>query len=192
MGDMGELTIRISDKVLKVAGAILGALFLVWGFSHLWSSGVFRPKYQIQIFVPEAEGVCVGAPVRLDGMPIGSVSRVELASNSTDSARRIEIVLRVEKRFQNMIHEDSNASLLREGLLGERYVDIHRGFAGLPMNAGGETRVVPVSDVTLTDCIDVVGKKSGCQSVATNSPRAKSPASTRTPATPESELTRRA
>ncbi|SRR5216684_710259 len=183
-GPMAEITIRISDKVLKVAGAILGALFLVWGFSHLWSSGVFRPKYQIQIFVPEAEGVRVGAPVRLDGMPIGSVSRVELASNSTDSARRIEIVLRVEKRFQNMIHEDSNASLLREGLLGERYVDIHRGFVGLPMNAGGEIRVVPVKEVTLTDFINVIGKKAGCQKGENNSPDAKSPASTKKPPTP--------
>src|SRR5260370_3012296 len=170
MGDMGEISIRFSDKVLKVAGAILGALFLVWGFSHLWSSGVFRAKYQIQIFVHEAEGVCVGAPVRLDGMPIGSVSRVELASNSTDSARRIEIVLRVEKRFQNMIHEDSNASLLREGLLGERYVDIHRGFAGLPINPGGEIRGVPVKEVTLTDFIHIIGHKPGRPYADTNSP----------------------
>ncbi len=172
---MAEITIRISDKVLKVAGVVLGAFFLVWGFSYLWSSGVFRPKYQVQMFVPEAAGVRVGATVRLDGMPIGSVSRVELAPNSADSTRRIEIMLRIEKRFQNMIREDSNASLVTDGLLGERYVNIQRGFAGPPINAGGEIRVVPVKQATLMDFLDAIGKKTGCRNEQDNSPGAKSP-----------------
>jgi ABC-type transporter Mla subunit MlaD len=86
---MPEITIRISDKALKIVLAALGTIFLVWGFVHLWSLGTFRPKYQIQMFVPETKGVQVGATVRLDGMPIGSVSRVELADGSTDLNRRI-------------------------------------------------------------------------------------------------------
>ena len=71
-----EITIRVSDKALNAAGVLLGAVFLLWGFSQLWSSGVLRPKYQIQMFVPESAGAQVGAPVRLDGMPVGSVSVV--------------------------------------------------------------------------------------------------------------------
>ena len=39
------------------------------------------------------------------------MSKVELADKSTDSNRRIEVVLRIEKRFQNMISDDSTASL---------------------------------------------------------------------------------
>jgi hypothetical protein len=71
-----EITIRVSDKALKAAGVLLGAVFLLWGFSQLWSSGVLRPKYQIQMFVPESAGAQGAAPVRLDGMPVGSVSVV--------------------------------------------------------------------------------------------------------------------
>jgi ABC-type transporter Mla subunit MlaD len=178
---MAEITIRISDKALKVAGVILGAVFLVWSFSQVWSLGAFRPKYQIQMFVPEAEGVRVGTLVRLDGMPIGNASRVKLVANSADSARRIEIVLRIEKRFQNMIHEDSYASLVRGGLLGERYVSIQRGFSGPPINAEGEIRVVPVKEATLTDLINALGKNAGCQNEQNSSPNGRSPIAAKKP-----------
>jgi len=161
---MAEITIRISDRILKIAGMALAALFLFWGFSHLWESGVFRAKYQLRLYVPAAQDLHVGAPVKLDGMQVGTVSSIGLATNSADSNRRIEVLLRIEKRFQNMIREDASAALLTEGLLGGRIVNIQRGFAGPPINAEGEIRVVPVKDITFTDFLEVLGKKAGCQS----------------------------
>jgi ABC-type transporter Mla subunit MlaD len=166
---MGEITIRISDKALKVALVVLGVLFLVWGFGF-WSSGAFRPTYQIQMFVPEATGVLVGASVRLDGMPIGRVSRVELADKPSDSNRKIRLVLRIEKRFQNMIPDDSTASLVSSSILGDRNVSIQRGFAGSPINSGGEIRVVQVKEATLTDFINAIEKRVDCQNEDKNSP----------------------
>jgi phospholipid/cholesterol/gamma-HCH transport system substrate-binding protein len=176
---MAEITIRISDKVLKAALVVLGAIFLVWGFSHLWSSGAFHPKYKIQMFVPEAEGVRVGASVRLDGMPIGSVSSVELAHNSADSTRRIEVILRIEKRFQNMIRDDSTASLITGGLLGDRYINVQRGFTSPPISSGGEIRVVPVKETTFTDFVGAIKKIADCQNEEKNSSDSKSPISTK-------------
>jgi len=82
------------------------------------------------MFVPEAKGVQVGSSVRLDGISVGRVRSVKLADKLADSNRRIEVELRIEKRFQNMISEDSTASLLADGLLGNSYVNITRGFAG--------------------------------------------------------------
>jgi ABC-type transporter Mla subunit MlaD len=171
---MAEIVIRISDRVLKVAGALLIVLFLLWGFSHLWQSGALRAKYQLRLFVPAAQDLHVGAAVRLDGMPVGTVISVELAPNSADSSRRIEVVLRIEKRFENLIREDSSAALMTESLLGGKAVNIQRGFAGAPVSAGGEIRVVPVKEVTFTDFLDVLGKKAGCQNEVNNSADAKS------------------
>jgi hypothetical protein len=98
---MAEITIRISDKALKLSSVVFGAILVVWGLSHLLSSGVLEPKYQILMYVPDAEAVRVGAPVLLDGMSVGSISKVELASKSADSNRRIEVDLRIMKRFQD-------------------------------------------------------------------------------------------
>jgi ABC-type transporter Mla subunit MlaD len=159
---MADIIIRVPDKAVKAAGDLLGAVLLFWGFSQLWASGVLRPKYHIQMFVPESAGVRVGAPVRLDGLPVGSVSVVSLAGNSADSNRRIEVELRIEKRFEDLIRNDSAATLVTEGLLGGRYVNIHRGFGGSPIPPGGEIRVVPVKEMTLTDFIGVLGKAGNC------------------------------
>lgn len=41
---MAEITIRISDRALKLSGALLGVALLALGFSHLWSLGALRPK----------------------------------------------------------------------------------------------------------------------------------------------------
>lgn len=150
---MAEITIRISDKTLKVVGAFVVVL-LLWGFSHFRSTGLFHPKYEISVFVPETQGVHVAAPVRLDGMPVGTVSRVELAGNPANSSRSIEVRLRIGKRFQNMIRQDSKASLVSDGLLGERYVSIQRTFKGAPINAGGEIDFLPAKEVSLSDFAD--------------------------------------
>jgi ABC-type transporter Mla subunit MlaD len=144
------------------------------GLSHLLSSVALEPKSQILMYVPEAEAVRVGAPVLLDGMSVGSISKVELASKSADSNRRIEVDLRIKKRFQAMIRDDSCASLLRGGLLGDRYVNIRRGFAGPPINSGGEIRVLPVKELSLTDFIDAIGKKSDCRDEEKGLPEHKS------------------
>ena len=145
---MGGITIRISDKTLKVALIVLCAILLALGASFLSATGVFQPKYQIVMFVPDAEGLHAGAPVKLDGVPIGNVRIVEFADKSAGSNRSIELVLRIDKRFQNVIRDDSSASLVRGGPHGDRYVSVQRGFSGPSINPGGEIRVLPVKEVT--------------------------------------------
>jgi ABC-type transporter Mla subunit MlaD len=145
---MPGITIRISDKTLKVALILLCGILLTLGASFLSATGVFQPKYQILMFVPEAEGLHVGAPVKMDGVPIGNVRIVEFAAKSADSNRSIELVLQIEKRFQNVIRNESSASLVRGGPLGDRYVSVQRGFSGPSINPEAEIRVLPVKEVT--------------------------------------------
>jgi phospholipid/cholesterol/gamma-HCH transport system substrate-binding protein len=123
---MAEITIRVSDRVLRITGILLGGTVLVWVFFYLWSSGVFVPKYRLRMYVPEVAGIAIGAPIQLDGIEIGTVDKVRLAQVSASPERRIELVLRIEKRYQNEIRSDSNATLTTEGLLGNRCVSIRR------------------------------------------------------------------
>jgi phospholipid/cholesterol/gamma-HCH transport system substrate-binding protein len=57
-----------------------------------------------------------------------------------DKNKNIEVVMRVDKRYQSDILTDSTASLVTEGLLGNRYVNITRGFTGTPI---GDAGVIP-------------------------------------------------
>src|ERR1700683_1582660 len=109
---MAEITIRVSNRALRGALVMLGAILIAGAFFNLWSSGVLRPKYQIEMFIPDAERVRAGAAVTMDGVPVGSVSEVALANNSAGSNRRIDVGLRIEKRFQSMIRDDSTAALV--------------------------------------------------------------------------------
>lgn len=159
---MAEVTIRISDRTLRVARILFFAALLVGVFYYLWSSGIFIPKYQLSVYVPDASGLTVQAPVRLDGIQVGSVSAIKLAGASASPQRRIELVLQVEKRDQDAIRSDSNASLTTEGILGNRYVSISRGFKGTVIKPGGEIPSKPSLLVTLKDSMHFFDKTLDC------------------------------
>jgi phospholipid/cholesterol/gamma-HCH transport system substrate-binding protein len=159
---MAEITIRVSDRALRITGIVLGGTVLVWVFFYLWSSDVFVPKYRLRMYVPEVAGITIGAPIRLDGIEIGAVDKVRLAQVSASPERGIELVLRVEKRYQNEIRTDSNATLTTADMLGDRYVSIRRGFGGTPIVPDGEITVVPSDQLKLTDVINSFAKKVDC------------------------------
>jgi len=48
--------------------------------------------------------------------------------------------MRVDARFREYILNDSTASLVTEGLLGNRYVNVTRGETGLPIGDNGEVK----------------------------------------------------
>lgn len=121
-----------------LAGAVLLAvvIFYVTGGSG-WG-----PKYQLHAYLPEVDGLTVGAPVRVDGVDVGNVERILIAppkaGQGTSKDRNIEIEMRIQKTYEDYIRSDSSAALITEGLLGNRYVDIDRGYVGRVLVNGDE------------------------------------------------------
>ncbi len=80
----------------------------------------------------------------MDGVEVGNVESIRLLprapSKAADKNKNIEVVMRVDKRYQSYILTDSTASLVTEGLLGNRDVNITRGFTGTPI---GDAGVIP-------------------------------------------------
>jgi len=78
------------------------------------------------------------------GVEVGNVESIRLlprtAGKALDKNKNIEVVMRVDKRYQSDILTDSTASLVTEGLLGNRYVNITRGFTGTLI---GDAGVIP-------------------------------------------------
>jgi phospholipid/cholesterol/gamma-HCH transport system substrate-binding protein len=100
------------------------------------------PKYRLKTYLPEVSDLAIGAPVRVDGVEVGNVESIRLVPRTPahvpERNKNIEVIMRIDRRFQNDILTDSTASLVTEGLLGNRVVNITRGFTGVPLKEGQE------------------------------------------------------
>jgi phospholipid/cholesterol/gamma-HCH transport system substrate-binding protein len=123
----------------------VGLFVLAAGIFYVTGQGSFLgPKYRLKTYLPEVAGLSNGAPVRVDGVEVGNVESIRLlprtAGKTPEKNKNIEVLMRVDRRFQDDILTDSTASLVTEGLLGNRYVNVTRGLTGAAI---GDSGVIP-------------------------------------------------
>src|SRR5579864_3544188 len=126
---------QLTWSELRVGLFVLAAtVLLVVVIFYVTGAGALGPKYRLHTFLPEVDGLTVGAPVRVDGVDVGNVEKIIIAPPKPGQQpvkdRSIEVEMRIQKSFQDYIRGDSAAGLITEGLLGNRYVDIDRGYVG--------------------------------------------------------------
>src|SRR5262250_11148 len=128
--------LRVGLFVL-VGLSVLGA-----GIFYVTGSNILGPKYRIKTFLPEVSGLAKGASVKLDGVEIGNVEAIKFVprvpGKSVDKNRNVQVDMRIDRRYQTEVLTDSVASLVTEGLLGNRYVEIQRGLTGVPLRENQE------------------------------------------------------
>ncbi len=137
---------------LRVGLFVLVGLFVVAvGTFYVTGAGFWGPKYRLKTFLPEVSGLATGAPVSIDGVNVGNVETLRLVprtqNQSPDKNKNIEVIMRLDRRFQGDILTDSTASLVTEGLLGNRYVNITRGFTGVSLKEGQEVPGAEQTDI---------------------------------------------
>jgi phospholipid/cholesterol/gamma-HCH transport system substrate-binding protein len=134
---------QITWTELRVGLFVLVSLaVLAVGIFYVTGAGFLGPKYRLRSYFPEVVGISNGAPVRLDGVEIGNVEAIKFAPRTDgrvlDKNRNVEVVMRLDRRFQKEILTDSTATLVTEGLLGNRFVSITRGLTGAPLKENQE------------------------------------------------------
>jgi phospholipid/cholesterol/gamma-HCH transport system substrate-binding protein len=131
---------------------LVGLFILAVGIFYVTGAGILGPKYRVITYLPEVEGLQPGEPVRLDGVEIGNVQSIALTPQPADRMHNIMLVLRIDKKFQNQIRTDSTASLITEGLLGNRYVTVSRGLTGTVIQPNG---VIPgVEEAAIKEIVE--------------------------------------
>lgn len=121
------MTERESRVQMRVGTFVLAAIILFVGFVLTIGSQtrVFQTGYPLRASFSSAEGLIVGAPVRLAGYTVGNVARIGFGRDPGD--KRIVVDLSVDRRFQERIREDSVATIATIGLVGDKYVEITVG-----------------------------------------------------------------
>src|SRR5579863_1506014 len=95
----GEL--RVGLFVLAGVTLLIMATFYVTGF------GILTSKYGLITYLPEVSGLTTGAPVRLDGIDVGSVDDIKvnsaLGQGKDASSKSIVVSLRINTKFKDNI-----------------------------------------------------------------------------------------
>lgn len=117
--------LRVGITVIAASVTLAVLLFLMSG-----TTGLFTPRIVLHSYFDNAEGLRVGAPVRLSGVDIGNVSRIVIARGRPLTP--VEVTMKVSTKYSYDLHTDSITSLDTAGVLGETYIDIDSSQARGP------------------------------------------------------------
>src|SRR6266478_328670 len=113
--------LRVGILVITSFALLALGIFFIGG-----SSGFLTPKYNVFAYFQNANNLKAGAEVQLEGVTIGNVRRVSI-SMQADPKKAVEVELRLDEKYKNIIRTDSMLTIGTIGLLGDKYVDITRG-----------------------------------------------------------------
>src|SRR5919205_1163455 len=115
-----ELKIGIVSVFALAIASVL--IFMVSG-----EGGFFWQRYSLKTVFADIEGLKEGAPVRVAGLEVGSVTKMDFVGD------KVEVTMEVSKEQRPRITDRSLASLGSVSLLGEAAVDITANSQGTPI-----------------------------------------------------------
>jgi phospholipid/cholesterol/gamma-HCH transport system substrate-binding protein len=109
-----------------VVAVVSLAILVVLVFLMTGANNPFSDKFDVYTFFPDSVAMTEGSVVRLNGILVGKVKRIEL-TGSSDATRAVRMTLEIEQRFLHSIPKDSEVGFSAENVLGTKYLNIQRG-----------------------------------------------------------------
>src|SRR3954464_6403317 len=113
--------------VMAVAAIALTSMLVV---AVGGASGFSWERYELKTSFGDVQGLKSGAIVRIAGVEVGKVTRVEL------SGAGVEVGLSIKKENRSRVTSDSRASIGAMSLLGEPLIDVSPSSTGTPLKDG--------------------------------------------------------
>ncbi len=137
-----------SENIQVQVGAFLALgilLFMMAVFMLGSKSSLFQSYYVLQCYFDDISGLRVGAPVQLAGINVGYIDTItfediEIQPAETAEGKKtgpdetaasadqittkvkVKVTMKIDKKFQDRIRSDSKASVVTQGLLGDRMI----------------------------------------------------------------------
>jgi phospholipid/cholesterol/gamma-HCH transport system substrate-binding protein len=124
--------LRVGLTVLFASITLAVLIFLMSG-----QGGILTRKIVLKSYFDNSGGLRVGAPVRLEGVDIGNVTRLRIVPGKPMTP--VEVTMKVSTKYAFDLRKDSVTMLETAGVLGETYVDISSASAKGPQAVDGDT-----------------------------------------------------
>ncbi len=108
------------------------------------------------------DGLALDAPVRLGGLTVGRVAKINFAEDLTD--KRIIVRMEISNKYQDRIRKDSVARVVGRGVLGDKAIDVSLGSEKEPkIENGGELKTGTSGDISslLTAASEIIDNAVG-------------------------------
>jgi phospholipid/cholesterol/gamma-HCH transport system substrate-binding protein len=142
------VTVALNPRAwIGVTVLISFAMAVLFILMYLLSGGgqnLLQRKVPLRTYFADGTGLEKKAIVKLDGIKIGKIQSVEL-SHSNEPTRVVRVNIMIDRRYLDSIPVDSQTELTEDNLLGDRYVNIHKGTASEFVKAGDELFAKPPS-----------------------------------------------
>ncbi|WP_419192902.1 MlaD family protein [Kolteria novifilia] len=96
--------------------------------------GWFSDPIELTTSMEQVHGLRTGTRVRVLGIPVGQVSRIEPPATPGEPVR---VHFWIEEEYQSLIRTDATVELVKEGFVGERVLEINPGTAEAAIVADG-------------------------------------------------------
>jgi phospholipid/cholesterol/gamma-HCH transport system substrate-binding protein len=126
--------LRVGITVIVATVTLAFLLFLMSG-----TSGLFTSRITLKSYFDNAQGLRQGAPVRLNGVDIGNVTKILIVPDKDKQQTPVKVLMKVSTKYSYAIHRDSVTSLETAGVLGETFLDIDSLQALGPAAQDGDT-----------------------------------------------------
>lgn len=130
------------DLMVGTIGALAFLILAVAVMTVGEQSSLLVKTVDYSVGFPNAEGLIVGSPVKLDGVQVGSVTGIRVPTDP--EARGVEVGIGVRTEYAGRVRQDTAAALRYLQLLsGEKFVDLSAGDPKLPpLDPGAEIPVL--------------------------------------------------
>ena len=133
--------IKVGLMILIGVAIIIFVIFAVGQ-----QQGFLEDRYTLNVYLSRVNGLQTGAPVRLNGVRVGSVTGIAFTQNTEDA--QIKVTLEVLTSVRDRIRRDSQAFIGTLGLLGDKFVSVTTGTMEYPALKDGD-------DLQGSDPIDI-------------------------------------
>jgi ABC-type transporter Mla subunit MlaD len=119
----------------------VGVIFFI-GYER----GFTEPRFDMVILFDKVGGLNEGAPVKLSGVTVGTVSSLAFLDAEVQG-RGVKVSLDIYQKFENAVRRCTKVSVLTEGVLGAKYIEMGRVSGQPPLDIARPILGEPMLDV---------------------------------------------